>query len=883
MSRASLLCFCALLLACPGSESTDTVDGAASDVLPPEDLQQVLDALALPDVSQLDTPAEVATPDVVVDVAPDLATTDLVAPDLPADLDMADGLDSGQDSEPVDAGPPAPGCGNGRVDPGEVCDDGNELGGDWCAADCKKLVDVSTYETYGAHTSYRMLTTSNGLSAALYAVVDLEATPQNKLTAFRDHCYSAYDEGDPAKDYLFDLYFGYRASGVSSANTWLNGVTPDEAAYVPGTGIIHTVQRAAGLRFDQYSYVPFHHPTPAINDGTAGRARLLVATVKVSNESGAAVDDAAIFSLINVHVGGEGDFVGETVTTQDGMTVTESRGATSFVYRNLVAAGSSVTADNGGAPNNPWTRVAAGLHFEGYVEAETSDDIAVGFENRLTEVGPLEDGASRWVGVVMALGNVGEIDGFVAGRTPEALLAAEVGWWESWHASEPVPAGATDAEQALYRQSTAVLKMGQVRETEATGCPSGKCYGQILASLVPGIWNITWVRDASYAIRGLVRAGHLVEARDGLAFMLNAEMRRDGDQNYYQKRFIESSDPATGVWGLGVDLSADYALSVTRYFGRGLEESDGGAEGPNIEWDNWGLFLWALADYAASSGDIAFVQQHWVTVSERIADLLVELIEPELGLLVPDSSIWERHWCPHGVCDEPNTRKHFAYSSIVAVAGLEGAARLAELVGDSDRQGAYLAAADTLSVAIREHLIATPPLTGRPAVAGNLEELPFQTFYLDVASVEAINVGVVAPGSREAFGTIAAFDAYLRIGAHSPGYRRNDDPTWYDNQEWVVVDLRTVSALAAMRQLGKARTLLDWITGQAAANSNLIAELLSDGVYAAGSEDDRWQPGQDVGGDYQGAIPMTGFGPGAYLLALTDVLAAEAAVTSEAR
>jgi len=38
----------------------------------------------------------------------------------------------------LDMGLP-PGCGNGRVDPGEACDDGNQRGGDGCSADCKAI------------------------------------------------------------------------------------------------------------------------------------------------------------------------------------------------------------------------------------------------------------------------------------------------------------------------------------------------------------------------------------------------------------------------------------------------------------------------------------------------------------------------------------------------------------------------------------------------------------------------------------------------------------------------------------------------------------------------------------------------------------------------
>ncbi|MBX3276034.1 MAG: DUF4215 domain-containing protein [Sandaracinaceae bacterium] len=46
------------------------------------------------------------------------------------------GEDGGVDaSTMMDAGP-APVCGNGRVEPGEACDDGNTTGGDGCSADC---------------------------------------------------------------------------------------------------------------------------------------------------------------------------------------------------------------------------------------------------------------------------------------------------------------------------------------------------------------------------------------------------------------------------------------------------------------------------------------------------------------------------------------------------------------------------------------------------------------------------------------------------------------------------------------------------------------------------------------------------------------------------
>jgi cysteine-rich repeat protein len=41
-------------------------------------------------------------------------------------------------SIPPDAGPPPMLCGNDRLDPGEMCDDGNRMGGDGCDANCRR-------------------------------------------------------------------------------------------------------------------------------------------------------------------------------------------------------------------------------------------------------------------------------------------------------------------------------------------------------------------------------------------------------------------------------------------------------------------------------------------------------------------------------------------------------------------------------------------------------------------------------------------------------------------------------------------------------------------------------------------------------------------------
>jgi hypothetical protein len=48
------------------------------------------------------------------------------------------------------------------------------------------------------------------------------------------------------------------------------------------------------------------------------------------------------------------------------------------------------------------------------------------------------------------------------------------------------------------------------------------------------------------------------------------------------------------------DAGVPYQISVCRYYGDGTEWSDSNTNGPNIEFDGFGLFLWALDQYVTA-------------------------------------------------------------------------------------------------------------------------------------------------------------------------------------------------------------------------------------------------------------------------------------------
>jgi len=646
-----------------------------------------------------------------------------------------------------------------------------------------------------AHHSFDKMVSSNGYGAITY---DLAT---RRLDGFCEHIYK-YPTSDTAatetRDFLYDTYFGIR---VGTEATWLTEVPLDDVRYVEGTAIMRTVQTFRGLRIETFSFAPWGLPRPG-----------LALIVRVANPGSAPSAALSLFSIHNLHMGG-----GRPEPGSDGEHISWDAAAGAYTETGpsgAAAACLALTAPSRHAcsPNNPWDAVRAGNDLTNTDDSGTVSDAVSGFQ---WDVGPLSVGASVTCGVVVGLDSAGgagplvaALRAFAGGRTEEDLLAAEEDAWTAWHVSVPFLASLSSAELAVWRQSVAVLRMAQVREPRPG-------FGQTVASLPPGQWNISWVRDACYAAVALARSGHTTEARDALKFMLDATA--DGYEAY---------------------VGRPYRLSVTRYFGNGTEESDWNENGPNIEFDGFGLFLWALEELVTAWDD-PWWEPYWPAIRDEIAGVLVALQDPATGLIAPDSSIWEVHW--------NGRQKRYAYTSLAAARGLCAASHLAQRIGDAAKAAEY----ESASLAIRDAVLGNLVDAGF-ALAQSWEELESGSGYRDAAVVEALNWGLVRPDGRIGNATLDGFLLHLRPPA-GRGFFRNDDGGWYDNQEWVVIDLRAANAFRLNGRTGVADDLIAWITDQAGLNQDLIAELFD-----------------ATTSDYAGAIPMVGFGAGAYVLALAD-------------
>lgn len=729
-----------------------------------------------------------------------------------------------------------------------------------------------------------VLPSSNGHGAVL---VDLEA---RRATQFREHVFAAEEpqidaqgqdiwDGEQfaavhTRDLLFDAYFGVRAAGKQQ---WLTSVpvdldasgyqawAPDEAA---GTGIVAMVQTIGALRATTYVYAP---------QGLG--AASFVMLLQLENTGGQALTGVQAFSLHNFHLGYgrpkrpwevPNDLAanGETLIFAEpkarfvergfaGVTVTRALGS---VSRRGVGPGVDLfglVAQGGDLPNNAPPPGAV-------------DDATSAFQ---WDLGDLAPGTSRWAGIAVihhgdpfaAAEAEAQLEAYLgpAKDQASAVLKIEADAWAALQTDEvTLPAGHTPEEAPLLRQAAALLQMGQVREQQAflrewlskdgeprrtrfldlEGKPAAlptwikhRGKGAILASLPPGEWTYAWIRDGAYATAALAALRLDAAAKAALTYYLDAEGGRFQGWSELEP------------YGM-----PPYQISLTRYYGFGVEETDFNAWGPNLEFDGFGLFLWALRAYETITGDTSVADARWGDITAKIADVLVALIDPETGLIRADSSIWETHW--------KGRERRYAYTSITAARGLCDAAAIAERRGDAARAETYRGAGESIRAAIAAHLT-----DAGGALAGNAEELALGEGYFDAAVWDAIAMGLFDPQGKIAQATIAGIDAHLRVDA-GPGWSRNDDrwdhamvedlSPWgseYDSAEWVITDLRGSIALRLAGDTARADALVEWVRDQAGANYWMPAETFD-----------------ETSGVYKFNAPMLGFGAGAYVLALAQ-------------
>jgi len=461
-----------------------------------------------------------------------------------------------------------------------------------------------------------------------------------------------------------------------------------------------------------------------------------------------------------------------------------------------------------------------------------------GREAALNESGTSFSGARAWALVAVEPGEepesvLAEFESWRGRLGPRALERREIAELEKWRVK--APAGLAEPERHLWRQSEVMLRMAQSRETNRDGRYGN---GLIVASLPDGVWFTPWVRDMAWATVALARMGHRAEARAAVLAYFNA--RPTG------KMRAETA-------------GADYQVSVVRYWGNGEEEPFFTEEGStNIEFDDWGEVLWALGEYVKKYEDAGLLREatYRGTVYKSARDFIVKPLIANLEafggdeIVAVDTSIWE---------ERQKDKKHFAFSTAMAIVGLKEFADVARRTGDEAARAEALKHAALLDKGFNAAFVRGGELHG------TLEDGVKND--IDGALLEVIHMGVVTDPALVR-NTVARMDL-LKVA--SGGWRRvrstYTDPKifeyWYERQEFLFVDMKLAEVERGLGRDAEAAAIMKRIVAKAAADHDIIPEM----YVALPCE---LFPG--AVGDATGARPMVGYGAGAYIL---DVLGRE--------
>jgi GH15 family glucan-1,4-alpha-glucosidase len=418
-----------------------------------------------------------------------------------------------------------------------------------------------------------------------------------------------------------------------------------------------------------------------------------------------------------------------------------------------------------------------------------------------------------------------------AGLSASRLTSREIAELEQWRVKPPVHFK-SENERHLWRQSETMLRIAQSREPNRIGRHGN---GLIVAAL-PDVYSTPWVRDMAWSTVALIRMGHQAEARAAILAYFNAQH--------------------TGKMRSEVN-GADYQISVVRYWGNGAEEPFFTQEGvTNIEFDDWGEALWVLGEYLRKYNDPALLKAatYRGPLYETARDFIVKPLIANTekygrGLIVDaDTSIWEEH---------QKDKKHFAFSTAMAIVGLQEFAQVAKLAGD---QAARKQALDTQAL-LQKGFAAAFIRGGK--LHGTLEQETKND--IDGALLPIINFGIV----RDPELIRDTVDRMKLLKVHSGGYRRvrsnYTDPKifeyWYEREEFLFVDLSLAELYRRIGRKADADATLKRIVDKAAADHDIIPEM-----YVA--LPCKLFPGKI--GDPTGAMPMVGYGAGAYLLHLLE-------------
>lgn len=322
--------------------------------------------------------------------------------------------------------------------------------------------------------------------------------------------------------------------------------------------------------------------------------------------------------------------------------------------------------------------------------------------------------------------------------------------------------------------------------------------GSVLASGDSSIFNFgrdyycyCWPRDAAYALWPLIRLGHFEEAREFFAFARDT-MHKDG---YLMHKY-----------------QPDRSIGSTWHpliHGRRKELA--------IQEDETASVLFMLGEYYEATKDTPFIESYYTSFITPAANFMTRFIDKETGLPHASYDLWEEKFLTS------------TYTVCTVIAGLQTAAKLAEILGHAHDGAKWSAAADGIKNNLDKLF--------RPRgyfCKGFLVQENGELAYDDTVDISSLYGPFMFAGlslhDERLIGTARAVEGRILNSSPAGGVLRYENDGYfrtkqYSGNPWVVSTLWLAQYYATAGRDDEAKQLLEWSLARELSSSALSEQF----------------------------------------------------------
>jgi glucoamylase len=415
--------------------------------------------------------------------------------------------------------------------------------------------------------------------------------------------------------------------------------------------------------------------------------------------------------------------------------------------------------------------------LHGSAITEGSADSTIGVFFKLAGRGEYE--FYYWIAAGTSLDEVGRLNAHVFARRPQKYLDYTENYWRAWVNKNDTDLSALPPEIAdLYKRSLLIVRT-QIDNDGAILAANDSD----VAERATDHYSYLWTRDGAFVANALDMAGYSALTRRFFDFC--GRIVHPG--GYFLQKYNADGTVASG-WHAAWDVYGKKRLVP-------------------IQEDETALVLWALWEHYDRYRDIEFVQSLYRRLVVSCADFLVSFRHETLRLPRPSWNLWE------------DRRGIHTFTCSTVVAGLRAAENFARLFAESDRAEIYEATADSIVVAMREHLYSQSHGRFLRSLQFDNDDNYHEDATVDASLFGVFYFGCFDPGDEMVVNTMKAVEAKLGVSSggiprfENDGYMRpageRQSNAWFICTLWLA-DYYIARAEIA-EDLKKAMDIMQWV------------------------------------------------------------------------